>query len=462
MPVYLNNIDMNFNQVQNLVHHLLATDPVSPVEGQIWHNTTSNKTKYYTGSGVITLYDAASSNVASKLVLRDGSGDFAANVGTFVSVTISGSPSSSTDAATKGYVDSLAAGLDPKASVRLATAAALDAYSFSSNVITADANGALSVDGETVAVNDRILVKDETGADAPYNGIYVVTATGDGSNPFVLTRASDANTSAEMTPGVFCFIEEGDDNADSGWVLSSNATITLNTTDISFVQFSSAANLTFSAPLNKTGSTVTLDYTARLTNNGGNLDLASGVATPGTYTAVTVDTYGRVTSGANISSANGLVTRTSSGNYTSRTITGTSGKITVSDGDGVAGNPTLTIASDYVGQTSITTLGTITTGTWTGTAIAVANGGTGSTTAAGARTNLGAAGVYNGSITGDGSTTAFTVTHNLGNRQAAVHVFDDSYNEVELDKVNPTTNTSTITFSVAPVDTLVYYVTVIG
>jgi len=462
MPVYLNNIDMNLNQVQNLVHHLLASDPVSPTEGQVWHNTTTHLTKYYNGTSIVPIYAASTSNTASTVVLRDSSGDFSAHTGTFTSVTISGTPSSSTDAATKGYVDSLSAGLDPKASVRVATTAALASYSFSTNVITASANGTLTVDDVTVAVADRVLVKDEAGANQKYNGIYVVTATGDASNPFVLTRATDADSSAEMTPGVFCFIEEGTTNADSGWVLSTNATITLNTTALSFVQFSSAASLSFSAPLSKSGSTVSLTLAARLVNNSGSLDLASGIVSAATYTSVTVDTYGRVTAGSDISTSNGLLTRTSSGTFTSRTVTGTTDVITVTNGDGVSGNPTITIASTYAGQTSITTLGTVTTGTWSASTIALNKGGTGATTAAGARTALEAPGLYTTSITGDDVSTSFTITHNLNNRKSVVHVFDSSYNEVELNKSNPTVNTSSISFAVAPTSSTTYYVTVIG
>lgn len=76
---------------------------------------------------------------------------------------------------------------------------------------------------------------------------------------------------------------------------------------------------------------------------------------------------------------NGLLTQTAADTFTGRTITGTADKITVTNGDGVSGNPTLTVAATYVGQTSITTLGTIATGTWSATTIAVNKGGTGQT-----------------------------------------------------------------------------------
>lgn len=76
-------------------------------------------------------------------------------------------------------------------------------------------------------------------------------------------------------------------------------------------------------------------------------------------------------------STNGLWARTGAGTGAARTITGTTDKITVTNGDGVSGNPTLTIASTYAGQNTITTLGTITTGTWNGAVIGAAYGGAG-------------------------------------------------------------------------------------
>ena len=87
--------------------------------------------------------------------------------------------------------------------------------------------------------------------------------------------------------------------------------------------------------------------------------------------------------------SSGIIVKTSGNAWASRTITGTTNRLSITNGDGVSGNPTLDISTSYVGQNTITTLGTITTGVWTGTTIAVANGGTGATDASTARTNLG-------------------------------------------------------------------------
>lgn len=111
---------------------------------------------------------------------------------------------------------------------------------------------------------------------------------------------------------------------------------------------------------------------------------------------------------------NGILVQTAANTFTGRTITGTTDKITVTNGDGVSGNPTIDIASTYVGQSSITTLGTIATGVWNGTDIAVADGGTGASTAAGARTNFGLDAGGAGDIwvekAGDAMTGPLTIT----------------------------------------------------
>lgn len=126
-------------------------------------------------------------------------------------------------------------GFDVKASVRLATAAALPAYTRVGNVLTANANGALpNIDGVAPNVNDRVLQKN--GASHVDDGIYVVTSLGSGGTPWVLTRAADADSSAEVTPSMYTVVEEGT-LADTGWLLTTNAPIVLNTTALTFTQF---------------------------------------------------------------------------------------------------------------------------------------------------------------------------------------------------------------------------------
>jgi hypothetical protein len=197
-------------------------------------------------------------------------------------ITSLGAPSADGDAANKGYVDSVAQGLDVKASVRLATTGALSAYTFTTTAggtITNNANGALSIDGVTPSVADRILVKNETSGNAPYNGIYVVTTVGDGSTPYVLTRSTDANTSAEVTSGMFTFVEQGTTNDNSGWVLTTNNPITLNTTALVFAQFSGAGTYTASNGVLLTGSNFTFDpragYGLQTGSTGAEIKLAT-------------------------------------------------------------------------------------------------------------------------------------------------------------------------------------------
>ena len=117
--------------------------------------------------------------------------------------------------------------------VRLATVGNLAATRVG-NVLTANADGALSVDGTAPSVDDRILVKDQTtGAD---NGIYDVTATGSVTAPFVLTRSDDFYRSCNFTPPVVVAVSEGSANANTLWMLTTNATITLNSTALTWAK----------------------------------------------------------------------------------------------------------------------------------------------------------------------------------------------------------------------------------
>lgn len=116
--------------------------------------------------------------------------------------------------------------------VRLATAAALPAYTRVGNVLTANANGALTVDGSLVAVGDRIL--QAHGAAGADNGFYDVTAAGAGGAVFVLTRSSDADTSAKIASGITVVAAQGTANAGKMYRLTTADPITLNTTALTF------------------------------------------------------------------------------------------------------------------------------------------------------------------------------------------------------------------------------------
>ncbi len=115
--------------------------------------------------------------------------------------------------------------------VRLVTAAALPSYTRSSNTITATSNGALSVDGVSVASGDRILNRHGTGAD---RGIFTVTATGSGGAPYVLDRATDADAAGDLATGQIVNVTAGSTRVGAAYYLSTTGAITLNTTTLTY------------------------------------------------------------------------------------------------------------------------------------------------------------------------------------------------------------------------------------
>ena len=174
-------------------------------------------------------------------------------------LSLHANPTAALHAATKSYVDSVATGLDVKASVKLATAAALPACtaggSGEGKTLTMNAVGVLTVDGVATVLNDRVLVKNQvTGAD---NGIYKVTTQGTANVAAVLTRATDADQAAEVTAGMFTFAEKGTANGDKGFVLITDDPITVDTTALAFSQFASSSGSTTFIELTDTPA----DYT---------------------------------------------------------------------------------------------------------------------------------------------------------------------------------------------------------
>ena len=172
------------------------------------------------------------------------------------------SPTDDADAATKGYVDATASGLDVKASVRVATTANVN--------LGSDLSNGFSVDGVVLSSGDRVLVKEQT--DASENGIYVVQAAG------AAVRATDFDSDSEVTSGAFTFVEEGSSQANNGYVLVTADAITVGSTDMAFEQFSGAGQIEAGAGIKKNGNELFLSFGAgvvELPSDEIGLDLAT-------------------------------------------------------------------------------------------------------------------------------------------------------------------------------------------
>ena len=246
------------------------------------------------------------------------------------------------DAANKAYVDAVAEGLHIHASVQAATTAAITGSVTYDNgtsgvgaTLTTD-TPINTLDGYSLVNGDRILIKNQ--ANTGHNGIYIRTSS------TVFTRAADFNTVAEIASGDFLFVSNGTVNGKTGWVNTSKS-ITVGTTAVVFEQFSGAGTYIAGSGLAFTGNTIDIV----LQTNGG-LEVVS-------------DELGlkSTTAGSGLTFSSGVLN-----------IGGTADRITVN-------NDSIDISATYAGQNTITTLGTIATGTWQGTTIATIYGGTGNT-----------------------------------------------------------------------------------
>ena len=153
-------------------------------------------------------------------------------------------PTSAQDAVTKSYADALTSGLDVKESVKVATTA---------NITL---SGTQTIDGVAVSADERVLVKNQS--TASQNGIYDCKAG-------AWSRSSDFDSNTEVTSGAFTFVEQGTVNADAGFVLTTDGSITVGSTSLSFTQFSGAGAITAGDGLQKSGVEISADVKA----NGG-------------------------------------------------------------------------------------------------------------------------------------------------------------------------------------------------
>ena len=180
----------------------------------------------------------------------------------------SGDFTGSTMAVNKEYVDSVASGLDVKDSVRVASTGNVD--------LANDVYNGVTLDGVVLSTGDRVLLKDQTTGSE--NGIYIV-----GANAAAIARSPDMDDNAEVTSGLFTFVESGSSNADAGFVLTTDGSITVGTTAIAFSQFSGAGSLNAGTGISKSGNTFNIDSDQAF----GTVSFTGGVSANG---GITVDT----------------------------------------------------------------------------------------------------------------------------------------------------------------------------
>lgn len=334
----------------------VSSGAVSIKSGGVSNSQLANST-ITLGSSTLTL-GSTTTNVAgiteltvdnlnlngNEISTTDANGNLSLNPNGTGSVTVNGhkitnlgTPTADSDAATKGYVDNKVTGLSWKQAVHVLAA---------SNVPLTGSTP-LVVDGHTLLDGERVLLTAQSTANQ--KGIYDVAISG---GSYTLTRSSDVDVYTELL-GLAVFVQQGDSYGNTGWVQGAD-----NLTDFSgqsWVQFSGAGAYGAGSGLSLDGSTfnVNVDANGGIEIVGDALALKSSVA------------------GDGLTLTSGVLA-----------VGGTADKITVSA-------DAITIASTYAGQSSIATLGTISSGTWQGTAVGLSYGGTGATSASAARSNLG-------------------------------------------------------------------------
>jgi|LakMenE01Jun11ns_1017448.scaffolds.fasta_scaffold9956330_7 hypothetical protein len=235
------------------------------------------------------------------------------NVTATGTVTLAADPSLALQAATKQYVDNAASGINFHASVVAATSGNL-AGTYNNGTagvgatLTKATNGSIgTIDGASVVVGSRILVKSQT--DSKQNGIYTITAVGSASAPWVITRATDADNSisGEMASGDFCFVMGGNTNAGYGFINnSSTSPIVIGTDNITYTAFNAAQVVMAGNGMAFSGTALNIGTadSSRIVVSTDDIDLATVSVSNSfqdnnsasmIFTGVEVDSYGRVT-----------------------------------------------------------------------------------------------------------------------------------------------------------------------
>ena len=275
-------------------------------------------------------------------------------------LTLSADPTSALHAATKEYVDTVAAaGIHYHTAVRVEAPSNLNATynngtsGVGATLTNAGTLAAISIDGVALSSADRVLVYNQT--NAAHNGIYTVTTVGDGATAWVLTRATDADSYGVSDPnalgeGDAFFVSEGDTGAGELYVMNTSGTITFGTTNITFSVIAETAVYSAGTGLDLTGTVFSHTDTSSQSsvNNSGNTFIQD----------VTVDGFGHVTgltsvavTTASANTASTIVARDASGNFSAGTITAAlSGN--ASTATKLATSRTLQLSGDATGSAS--------------------------------------------------------------------------------------------------------------
>ena len=319
--------------------------------------------------------------MSEKAILSNNSLDFQNNDGTIVKMTATtnkltfsgtgdtiiidgvATPTDDNHVASKSYVDSVAEGLNVLGAVKVATISNLDyTYDNDTATLTKGTTGAVSIDGISLVLNDRVLVKNQT--TSVQNGIYKVTTAGaaadaDADNDavaLILTRSSDMTT-GDSAASDFTFVEQGTVNADTGFVCTNNSgSAVVGTSSLTFTQFSGAGSITAGTNLSKSGNTIhlndsvthagTLDVTGDTSVSTFDSTGATSLATGGG--AVNIASSGAMTTVKGTLNVDGAVTLDTTLDVTGDVTVGTSG-----DEDADSTN-NLTVTGNITGNSFIT------------------------------------------------------------------------------------------------------------
>ena len=394
--LFVTNLDLGKNELQNARVQNLGSAPTSPVEGQIYYDT-GDDTIYFRN--------------ASAWVDIGGPGDITAVV---AGTGLTGGATSGSATLTLANTAVTAAGYGSATQV---------------GTFTVDAQGRL-----TAAANATIAVASTAVTD-------FTEAVQDVAGALVAGTANEVNVAYDDAAGTLTIGQP--DDVTIGGVLTVTGNLVVNGTTTTV----NSTTMSVDDPIVTLGGD-TAPSSDDNKDRGVEFRYHTG-------SAAKVGYFG-------YDDSTGYFTYIPDATNTSEVFSGTQGTISALAYN-IGANAVLsgtTLGSTIV-TSSLTAVGTIATGTWEATDVAVAHGGTGASTAAAARTNLGATTKVTGTI-GDGSATAIAVTHSLGTDDVLVEVYDASSKETVICDVDRTsTNAVTLTFASAPASNA-YKVVIIG